>query len=193
MVIKRQQNVTAEANPSVTKFSKEQNELKIKEVREFAASTATGQYHLNLHVLGLIYSSTFVEMITGYRSMARRFHPDNNYGFDTTEMMTMINIAMEGLQDQLRNNDAVREEERDLAAEDVESIPSDHNSDSESSGTSPKLASSSSKESTLSAKHTDDNEESPLKKSHPRPCTSKKEANNTIKKLKRTNNTLYNL
>ena len=67
--------------------------------------------------------------------MARRFHPDNNYGFDTSEMMTMINMAKEGFQDQLRNNDAVREKERDLAAEDVESIPSYHNYDSESSGT----------------------------------------------------------
>ena len=67
--------------------------------------------------------------------MARRFHPDNNYGFDTSEMMTMINMFKEGLQDQLRNNDAVREEERYLAAEYVESIPSYHNSDSESSGT----------------------------------------------------------
>ena len=129
-------------------------------------------------------------MIKGYCSIARRFHPDNNYGFDTTEMMTMINMAKEGLQDQLRKNDAVMEEERDLAAEDVESIPSDHNYDSESSGTSSKPASSSFKESTLSAKHTDDNEESPLKKAHPRPWTSKKEVNNTIKKLKRTKNTL---
>ena len=48
--------------------------------------------------------------------MARRFHLDNNYGFDTSEMMTMINTAKEGLQDQLRKNYAVREEERDLAA-----------------------------------------------------------------------------
>ena len=40
--------------------------------------------------------------------MARRFHPDNNYGFDTSEMMTMQNTAKEGLQDQLRKNDAVR-------------------------------------------------------------------------------------
>ena len=126
MVITRQQNSTAESNPSVTKFSKEQNELKMKEVREFAANTATGQYHLNLHVLGLNHSSTFVEMIKGYRSMARRFHPDNNYGFDTTEMMTMINTANEGLKDQLCKNDAVREEERDIEAEDVESITSDH-------------------------------------------------------------------
>ena len=69
-------------------------------------------------------------MITSYLYTARRFHPDNNYGFDTSEMMTMINMAKEGLQDQLRKNDAVREKERDLAAEDVESIPSDHNSDS---------------------------------------------------------------
>ena len=84
MEIKRRKNATAEANPSVTKFSKEQNDLKMKELREFSANTAMGQYHLNLHVLGLNYSSTFVEMIKGYRSMARRFHPDNNYGFDTT-------------------------------------------------------------------------------------------------------------
>ena len=78
--------------------------------------------------------------------MARRFHSDHNYGFDTNEMMTMINTAKEGLKYlQLRNN-AVREEVRDLAAEDVESIPSDCNSDSESSSTMSKPASSSSKE-----------------------------------------------
>ena len=139
MVITRQQNATAEANPSMTKFSKEQNDLKMK------------------------YSSTFVEMIKGYRSMAHRFHPDNNYGFNTTEMMIMIKMAKEGLQDQLCKNDAVREEERDQAEEDVESIPSDQNSNLESNGKSSEPASSSSKESTLPAKHTDDNEESPLK------------------------------
>ena len=94
------------------KFSKEHNELKMKEVRDFAANTATVQYHLNLHVLGLNYSSTFEEMIKGYLSMARRFHPDLNCGYETTEMMTIINIAKEGLQDQLLKNDAVREEER---------------------------------------------------------------------------------
>ena len=131
MVITRQKNVTAEANPSVTKFSKEQNELKMKEVRDFAANTATGQYHLNLHVLGLNYSSTFEEIITSYRSMARRFHPELNCGYETTEMMTMINTAKEGLKYLQRKNDAVREEERDLAAEVVESIPYDHNYDSE--------------------------------------------------------------
>ena len=68
----------------MTKFIKEQNELKMKEVREFAANNATGQYHLNLHVFGLNYSSTFEEMITSYRSMARRFHPDPDYVFYTT-------------------------------------------------------------------------------------------------------------
>ena len=108
------------------------------------------QYQLNLHVLGLNYYSTFTEMIKAYRSMARRFHPDNNYGFHTTEIMTMINTARDGLQDQLRENDDLREEERVQAAEDESSIPSDHNPDSESSGTSSKPASS-----------------------HPRPWTSK--------------------
>ena len=47
----------------MTKFSKEQNELKMKVVRDFAANIATGQYHLNLHVLGFNYSSTFEEII----------------------------------------------------------------------------------------------------------------------------------
>ena len=82
--------------------------------------------------------------------MARRFHPDNNYGFDTTEMMTMINTAKDGLLDLLRDNYQVREEENVQAAEDEESIPSDHNYDSESSRTSSEPASS-----------------------HPRPWTSK--------------------
>ena len=68
--------------------------------------------------------------------MARRFHPDNNYGFNTTQMMTMINTAKYGLLDRLRDNDQIREEENIQAAEDEESIPSDHNSESESSCTS---------------------------------------------------------
>ena len=58
MVKTRQQNATAEANTSVTKFSKEHNDLKIKEVQEFAACHAAGPFILNLYVLGLNYSST---------------------------------------------------------------------------------------------------------------------------------------
>ena len=77
MVITRQQNATAEANLSVTKFSKEQNDLKMKELQEYAANNAVGQYELDLHVLGLNYSSTETEMIKGYCSMARIFHPDS--------------------------------------------------------------------------------------------------------------------
>ena len=84
MVITIQQNATAEVNPSVTKFSKEQNDLKRKKLQEYAANNAVGQYDLNLHLLGLNNYSTFAEMIKGYCYMARRFHPDNNYGFDTT-------------------------------------------------------------------------------------------------------------
>ena len=96
--------------------------------------------------------------------MARRFHPDKNIGLDTIEIMKMINEAKDGLEDQLRTNDASREEERVRAADNDVSIPSDHNSDLESSDTSSEPASSSSKESTLPAKHTNDNEETPLKK-----------------------------
>ena len=74
--------------------------------------------------------------------MARRFHPDNNYGYHSTEMMTMINTAKDGLQDQLRENDQRREKEHVQAAEYESSISSDHNPDSESSGASSELASS---------------------------------------------------
>ena len=95
MVITKQRNARAEANPSVTKFSKEQNDLKIKELQEYAVNNAVGQYDLNLHVLGLNNYSTLAEMIKGYCYMARRFHPDNNYGFDTTEITSMINTAKE--------------------------------------------------------------------------------------------------
>ena len=59
MVITRQQNATAEANPSVTKFSKEQNDLKMKEPKEYAANNAVGRYDLNLYVLALNDYSTF--------------------------------------------------------------------------------------------------------------------------------------
>ena len=130
----------------------------MKELKEYAANNAAVQYDLNVHVLGLYNYSTYAEMMKGYCSMARRFHPDNNYGFDTTEIMTMINMAKYGLQDQLSETDELREEERVQAAEYESSIPSYHNPDSESSGTSSEPASL-----------------------HPRPWTSKKR----VKKIKK--------
>ena len=63
--------------------------------------------------------------------------------------------------------------------EDDDACSDDVSLDSESDG----IDISSSGESTLPAKHTDDNEETPLKKSHPPPWTSKKEVLDTIKKL----------
>ena len=98
----------------------------------------------------------------------------------------MINEAKYGLEYQLRTNDASREEERVRAAEYEISIPSDHNYDLESSDTSSEPASSSSKESTLPAKHTNDNEETPLKKNHPRPVYPnwfKKHAQSAVKHI----------
>ena len=74
----------------MTKFGKEQNDLKIKQVQKYSCHAA-GPYPLNLYVLGLNYSSTEAEMKKAYYSMARRFHLDKNVGLDTTEMMKMIN------------------------------------------------------------------------------------------------------
>ena len=93
--------------------------------------------------------------------MARRFHRDKNIGLDTTLMMTMINTSKFGLLDLLRDNYQIREEENLQAAEDEESIPSDHYSESESSRTSSEPASS-----------------------HPQPWTSKTKALKQIKKLR---------
>ena len=84
MVKTRQQNATAEANPSVTKSSKEQIDLKIKEFQEISACHASGPFILKLYVLGLNYSSTEAEMKKAYYSIARRFHPDKNIGLDTS-------------------------------------------------------------------------------------------------------------
>ena len=54
-------NAKADTNPSKTVFSKEQNDLKIIQVQEYSLH-ASGQYPLNLYVLGLNYSSTEAEM-----------------------------------------------------------------------------------------------------------------------------------
>ena len=83
MVKTRRQNAKADANPGMTKFSKENNDLKIKQVQEYSRHAA-GPYSLNLYVLGLNYSSIEAEMKKAYYSMAHRFHPDKNIGLDTT-------------------------------------------------------------------------------------------------------------
>ena len=58
MVTTRQQNATAEANPSVTKFTKEQNDFKMKQFQQYTAKEPLDQYQLNLYVLDLNSNST---------------------------------------------------------------------------------------------------------------------------------------
>ena len=110
MVTTRLQNATEEANPSVTKFTKEQNDFKMKQCQQYASKEPLDKYQLNLYVLDLNYNSTMIEFNKAYSSMARRFYPENNYGVDTNEMMTIIKTAKDGLLDRLRDNDQVREE-----------------------------------------------------------------------------------
>ena len=98
-------------------------------------------------------------------------------------MMRMISEAKEVLKNTLRNNDAIRKEERVRMAEETIILSSDDNSDSETSKISSKPANSSNKASTFPAEHNSDNEETPLKKNHAGPLTSKKEVLETIKKL----------
>ena len=56
MVYTRQQNAKADANPSKTVFSKEQNDLFIQKIQEYSLY-AKGAI-LNLFILGLNQSST---------------------------------------------------------------------------------------------------------------------------------------
>ena len=67
---------------------------------------------MNLFVLGLNESSTEEETKKAYRSISLQFHPDKNIHEDAFKMMGMINEAKEGLKITLRNNYAIREEER---------------------------------------------------------------------------------
>ena len=90
MVNTRGQNAKADANPSKPVFCKEQNDLLIQQVHEYSLH-ATGEYPLDLFVLGLDDSSTVADMKTAYRSMYLRYHPDKNIGLDTSKMMSMIN------------------------------------------------------------------------------------------------------
>ena len=58
MVTTRQKNATAEANPSVKKITKEQNDFKMKQCQQYAAKEPLDQYELNLYVLDLNSNST---------------------------------------------------------------------------------------------------------------------------------------
>ena len=57
--------------------------------------------------------------------MSLRFCPDKNIHEDASKLMLMINEAKEGLEDTLRNNDAIREEERVRMAENTIMLLSD--------------------------------------------------------------------
>ena len=110
MVYNRQQNSKAGANTSKPVFSKEHNDLLIQKVQEYSLY-AKGEI-FNWFVLGLNESSTEEDMKKAYRYMSLRFHRDKNIHEDASKMMGMINEAKEGLKITLRNNDAIREEER---------------------------------------------------------------------------------
>ena len=79
MVNTRRQNAKSDANLSKTVFSKEKNDILIKQVHEYSLH-ATGQYSLYLFVLVSNDSLTEAEMKTVYCSIARTFHPDKNIG-----------------------------------------------------------------------------------------------------------------
>ena len=74
MVYTRRQNAKADANPSNTVFSKEQNDLFIQKVQKYSLY-AKGKI-LDLFVPGLNKSSTAEDMKKSYRSMSLRFHSD---------------------------------------------------------------------------------------------------------------------
>ena len=123
-------------------------------------------------------------MKKAYRYLDRRFHPDKNQHFNCTDLMKMINQSKEELGDALRNNDAMRDQERvrmDATGEEKRVcmaynsiiISSDDESDSGRRQIPSKPVTSSNKTSTFPAKHKSNNEETPLKKTDQVPFTLK--------------------
>ena len=83
MVYTRWQNSKTDANPSKTVFSKEQNDLLFKKVKEYSLY-AKGEI-LHLFVLSFHESSTEEDMKKAYRSMSPRLHPDKNIHEDASK------------------------------------------------------------------------------------------------------------
>ena len=106
--------------------------------------------------------------------MSLRFHPDKSIHEDASKMMGMISEAKKRLKITMRNIDAFREEERIYIAEEMIILLSDDNYDSETNEISSKPETSSNKASTYPAGHNSANEETPLRKTHAGPWTSKK-------------------
>ena len=93
-----------------TFFTQEHNELFIQLVLQYYQEEM-GDELLYL-VLGLDYSSTEDGMKKSYPSLALRFHPDKNQLSQVSDVMEMINETKEELENTLRHNDKIMEEER---------------------------------------------------------------------------------
>ena len=70
---------------------------------------------MHYHVIGLNYFST-EDYIKTYRKLDLLFHPDKNNHSQASSVILMINEAKEVLEDVLRYNDVMREQERVLMA-----------------------------------------------------------------------------
>ena len=69
---------------------------------------------MHYRVLCLNESSTEDDMKKEYREMSLQSHPDKNNHPQASAVVCMINKAKEGLEDLLRYNDAMKEQEEDI-------------------------------------------------------------------------------
>ena len=69
---------------------------------------------MHYHVLGLNESSTEYVMKKACCKLALQSHPDKNNHPQASSVMHMINKAKEGLEDLLRYNDSMMEQEEDI-------------------------------------------------------------------------------
>ena len=168
-------NISEVRTPSRKLFTQEHNEFFLQQVFQYAQENEGDD--LNYHVLGLNESSREYDMKKYYCNLPRRFHPDKNKHSQASELMLLIKEDKEELEDTLRYNDAMMEQERvrmahkyieissdfssSFYSDDLLETLSDGSSDSGTKKERTKPVTSSNKSSAFTAEQNSDNEETP--------------------------------
>ena len=105
-------NLHEVCTPSQTVSAQEHNEIFVQQGVQYSQEKDGEDLHYR--VLGLNKSSTEDIMKKTYHKLDIQYHPDKNKHPKASAVMHMINEAKEGLEDLLRYNYTMREQEEDI-------------------------------------------------------------------------------